>query len=133
MRFVALIRVGLMVGMGTAGFALQAGQVSVISPPNIVVPVPVAPAPVITPATPQFTPGATGLIVGVPPAGQLGGNPSAPPAAIQGFNVGSLSVPQMQQAAGLIQDLLATPGALSPEQRSLLGAQLSQIQGYLGQ
>lgn len=148
-----------------APFSAQAGQVSVISPPAIVVVlppvtpvvvtpptpstpviVPAAPPNAATPATPSVVtptaPGSSGTLArpqGVD--GLRSGNArtsSAPSVSVslpslQSFNVASLSTPQMQAAASLIQGVLASPPAgLTPAQAATLRNQLAQMQAALG-
>lgn len=130
MRLIHLVSSLALVSSATAALS---GQVSVITPPAVIVP---TPPPAVAPVTvtPQIaTPGAAGVVVVTPGSGGAASRSGPPPPAVQSFNVGSLSVPQMQQAQVLIQQLLANPGSLSPQQQSLLGAQLSQIQAQLGQ
>ncbi|MEB3421124.1 hypothetical protein ACFSDD_24425 [Salipiger marinus] len=104
----------------------SAGQVSVINPPNIVVPTPPAPPPVVsvspTPIAPSVAPGVDpfgGAASGMSPGGVT-------LLAIQSFDVGQLSPAQMQEAAGLMRQML-NRGGLSPMQRAVLRSQLADM------
>jgi hypothetical protein len=146
------------VTLGLLASPALAGQISVVTPPNIVVPAP-TPVPAVTPPpTPVVTPPSTPVVSGpaTPPAAAVanarpspaGGvvsaasagrvsaqQPGSAPtslASVQSFNVGSLSTPQAQAAVGLIQQALAG-GNLSRAERQVLNTQLGQLRARLGQ
>jgi hypothetical protein len=152
-QLISIVTAGVLAG------PVLAGQIAVVTPPNIVVPTPspvVAPptltptvppvvaapvtpvtqpaAPAVTPgvATPGASPGATPGAGQVAIAPSVGGGSSVPLTSVQGFNVGTLSAPQAQAAVGLIQQALSS-GNLSRAERQVLTGQLGQLRAQLGQ
>ncbi|KAA2311687.1 hypothetical protein DL237_18890 [Pseudooceanicola sediminis] len=109
----------------------------VVVPPTT--PVTVSPVTPVTPGgtvTASVNGGSTSLGTG---ASRTGGGASSRAVAVslpslQGFNVGALSLPQMQTAVALIQGVLASPPAgLTPAQAATLRNQMAQMQAMLGQ
>lgn len=148
-QLISIVTAGVLAGPALAG------QIAVVTPPNIVVPTPSpvvapsAPTPTVpsvvavpvTPVTLAVTPGAAtpGAAPGTTPgAGQLaiapsvGGGSSVPLTSVQSFNVGTLSAPQAQAAVGLIRQALSS-GNLSRAERQVLTGQLGQLRAQLGQ
>jgi fused signal recognition particle receptor len=136
--------------------SVSAGQISVVTPPNIVIVVPTTPtvtaptvtapavtsapaapvviaapaasAPVVTPTVPQISVTGPAATTGAL-AARSNVALGAPPVAVQSFNVGALSAGQSAQAVATIESILATPGGISAETRALLQSQLNQLRG----